>query len=232
MSRNDWMRGTITLPTAEVARVRKVLNDAHDARREGIERQVARLWELVKAKPAAKRYEWLSSTKNYFAVYPDEMQPTVKAWRGYESHDTPAKQHLREHASNAMHLFYVSGGRKPTAAHYDRAGLAPATNRRAKWRDGTLHVSLSGRELTVEAEGNHGVSAAVESLVGTALFGYLDRITWTARSGGEIIGNDEYNRDADYEGGGANYAVYRYESATARARREKAEARYWRELAL
>jgi hypothetical protein len=57
---------------------------------------------------------------------------------------------------------------------------------------------------------NHACETARRHPVAAAFFAALGRVRWTRGSGGEIVGNDEYNRDVDYEGGGANYVVDRY----------------------
>lgn len=74
-------------------------------------------------------------------------------------------------------------------------------------------------------ENNHASETARSSLMGQAFFRELDRISskngWTRGTGGEIVGNDEYNTESEYEGGGANYTVSSYRpSANANKRRQ------------
>lgn len=64
------------------------------------------------------------------------------------------------------------------------------------------------------SENNRAVERARGSVMGKALFAALYRIGssngWTRGSGGKIVGNDEYNRESRYDGGGANYVTAEY----------------------
>lgn len=59
-------------------------------------------------------------------------------------------------------------------------------------------------------ENNHSRYRAHEHWYTKRLFHELNQVTWTRGTGGKIIGNDEYNRDADYEGGGGNYVTHSF----------------------
>lgn len=59
------------------------------------------------------------------------------------------------------------------------------------------------------------------------LFRYLERVTWTSRSGGQIIGNDEYNRDSCEAGGGGNYVVREYSTKHNQATRLTGARAQW-----
>lgn len=56
-------------------------------------------------------------------------------------------------------------------------------------------------------ENNRAVERARENPVVDLMFRKLSAINWTRGSGGEIVGNDEYNRDARDAGGGGNYVT-------------------------
>jgi hypothetical protein len=45
---------------------------------------------------------------------------------------------------------------------------------------------------------------------GAIFFAALGKIKWTRSSGGFATGNDEYNQDNTYSGGGANYVTFSY----------------------
>lgn len=56
-------------------------------------------------------------------------------------------------------------------------------------------------------ENNHAQERAREEPNARVLFKALGKIKWGRGSGGDIIGNDEYNRDDCTAGGGGNYVV-------------------------
>jgi hypothetical protein len=91
-----------------------------------------------------------------------------------------------------------------------------ATNKTRSYAAGyEARVLLSNDKLrTVQwsvPENNHASRDARGSLMGKVFFNELDRISsrngWTRGSGGEIVGNDEYNTESRCSGGGANYTV-------------------------
>ena len=63
------------------------------------------------------------------------------------------------------------------------------------------------------AENNHAVQDERARPLAKFFFRKLDNLTWTRGSGGKIVGNDEYNREADYEGGGGAYVTATYPPA-------------------
>lgn len=79
----------------------------------------------------------------------------------------------------------------------------------------STEFEVSGASLTFDnnarkvywsvSESNRAVEAARETILGKAFFASLDAVKWTRGSGGSLYGNDEYNSDSDYEGGGGSY---------------------------
>ena len=59
-------------------------------------------------------------------------------------------------------------------------------------------------------ENNHACDTARDTKEARLLFGLLNKVNFTRGSGGNIVGNNEYNRDDHNEGGGGNYVTASY----------------------
>ena len=89
----------------------------------------------------------------------------------------------------------------------------PATNRTTTFRCGEPLITFDRGKRSVRwevPEGNHARDHGRNHPIAQALFKALDRVQWTRGTGGKIVGNDEYNRDSEYEGGGGNYVIDEY----------------------
>lgn len=71
-------------------------------------------------------------------------------------------------------------------------------------------------------ENNHAREHAKATVLGTTFYNLMDKITWVRGTGGQIVGNDEYNRDSDHAGGGANYVVATFSAEEQKRQREAA----------
>ena len=67
-------------------------------------------------------------------------------------------------------------------------------------------------------ENNRAVDHAHGNYFVKGVFRRLDRVKWTRNTGGYIVGNNEYNKDDDSPGGGANYVSRSYGPLGERAR--------------
>lgn len=199
MSCYEWESGTLTLPTAAVAPMRKALNAAHSKQMECVRMLLDRLWPELKKLPADKRRHL------------DPYSPQFRDLNITADDETRWGLHS---------LFYASDGRKPTAEHWKKALAYPSTNRTSHWRCGEASISLEGRHLTWEVpDNNHAVDHARASWLGKALFDQLARVNWTRGSGGYFVGNNEYNQDSSEPGGGGNYITATYGPVGDKARR-------------
>lgn len=104
------------------------------------------------------------------------------------------------------------------------------------------YVTFDNTDKTITwdvPENNHACESAREHWFAGKVFEALGKVEWKRGSGGMIVGNDEYNRDSDYDDGGGNYVTARYEpkrksksgrGATMRQMRDwerGASGRYW-----
>lgn len=193
MSRNEWGSGTLTLPTAAVSGVRKALVDASNKHHDAVLAECLRLWNG----PIAKT----SSTK----LYHERLRVAQMNSRLPESVVDAAGYTMERIVST-----YGGGNgnsRTPRATDVDLVA-SRANSRTTKFSGGEWSIAIDGAKLHYRTGDNkHAVDHARSHPVVAAMLGALSRVAWTRATGGVFIGNDEYNRESSYAGGGGNYVT-------------------------
>jgi len=80
--------------------------------------------------------------------------------------------------------------------------------KKTSYSNGEGGISFDDKSRTVKwyvTENNHACESAHESFMGNAFFRALGQVVWTRGTGGEIVGNDEYNRESKASGDGGNF---------------------------
>lgn len=191
MSCYNWCSGTIKIPTKEWSSFRKALIQEHNSRNDSAFSIARTIHTQIKEDSKYKR------NYDYYGAAFD------KIYNEYE--DKLTESHRRLIMSSLVS--YKNGSYK---LHLPKKKDFPkATLKTTDYGYFTLEHSSKSISYNVE-EGNRAVEHAQRDLFVRFVFNKLNSITWTRNSGGTIVGNDEYNRDSDYEGGGGNYAVYRF----------------------
>lgn len=220
MSCYEWERGTIKLPSAEYIKVRKVCQDARNALSQKIYDHAQAFWKAIPA--AAKRDPQFYRACAHAFCYgtPKEgdygYNKKVPQFQGIAQYYKDPytgwdKTRGDEQLAQAVYDVLVYGKRydgPPT--RIQKTDLPFATNKTTVYDCGEPSFRFDPEKKTVTwevPENNHAREHAREHPLAKALFDALYKVKWTRGSGGEIVGNDEYNQDADYAGGGANYVI-------------------------
>lgn len=212
MSKHEWERGSIKLPKSEATRVIKALRDKFNAQ---LNAEIALLTKVHAAVTAAykgkRNVNWRDAVKAELAkpIY------TNAKW------EVLAQSRVSEFQNDLVDLLL----RKVEAA-----GAAPkikliasVTNKITdKWAnaktvsfdagcDGTINYDSKNATFKwYVSENNHAVDDARNSIMGAEFFRLMGTVKWTRTTGGELVGNDEYNQDSENAGGGANYTTATY----------------------
>ena len=182
MSNYGWEAGTLKLSTKEFPKVRKAIWDAANARRAADLTRSLELWTALKR--GAKAEDLSRNERDEDLVSRLFRERTATGW---VTHKTPRKPMKKDFAPLPWKTLVFSGDEG--AVRFD-----PKT-RTVRWG---------------VSENNNAVERAREGWLGRAFFTALSRVEWTRGTGGNIVGNDEYNSDSDYEGGGGNYVTDSY----------------------
>lgn len=195
MSCYEWETAEIKLPTTAVAPLKRILRDHLNTMHSNVYDCALRLHRpIAHLHPAEYR--------NHLESAPSDLQT--------ENDAETAARHLLRYKSHGLAV------RRPT--HSDVDNWAPrVTGRITRFPVMDLQgcevatVSVHGQDLSWHVEeNNHAVEHAHEAALAVVLFKELNRINWTADTGGYGVGNNEYHSDSSFVGGGGNYKTFAY----------------------
>lgn len=224
MSNYNWERGTIKLPAKDYPKVRDAVIAAHNAEMERVYNKAVsvydKLTKVLKGKRGIDKQlflndEFYRKEKGFDANCLGTMRRDKWAdphqeldWR-VEATLFPYDREKKEYRKNPL---------KPKKKDFPKA---TKSTRSFSAEEASVTFDPKAKTVTWDVgENNRAVERAAETWLAKALFGALNRVTWTARTGGTIVGNDEYNRDSDHPGGGGNYVTREFsKNAQAEAKR-------------
>lgn len=205
MSKSEWESGTIKLPTADFARVRKAVQETDAVVKKGALAQTQSFWKGLSRKQQTDSEEYRKALWAWSRTVSPEGG---SGWSSYR----PANPVDKASTSEAYVLLQrKTRGDQPSRVQASEVEMP--TNRTTQFHveDATITFDKATSSVTWNVdENNRAVSRSRESAVGQRFFSELDKTRWTRGTGGSMVGNDEYNRDADYSGGGANYDTAGY----------------------
>lgn len=193
MSRHEWERGTLKIPTAAWAGLKKAVREEYNR---VVQAQFAYCQRLH------QHLEHLWSTDR------DAYDKAITAIGNGLLPELGAQHHWERSRSFGVTHKWSEGVYRPLKKDFPLA-----TNKTTAFNLGEPSISFDDKTHSVTwsvGENNHACDTARSHPVGVAFFHALQGITWTRGSGGKIVGNNEYNRDSAYEGGGGNLVTGRY----------------------
>lgn len=204
MSKYEWERGTIKLPSAAAPKMRRALVAAQQKHFDDVFAEAKKFW--AENKTTSKKKLWDT-------LYADEIKYDRRGWGSPALNMSDAKKEARS-IFYGMAQSYPDDTNKPRAPKKEDVAqrVGPrATSRTTKFLAEDGMIIFKGNNVTWDVgENNHAVDRARDSVLGGVFFNELDRVQWTRGTGGKIVGNDEYNKESDYVGGGGNYETGGY----------------------
>lgn len=208
MSRYEWEHGTIILPSAAVAPLKKSLRDTGNKLHNAVLAECRAWWAKNKTQ-SLDRYRQRLEESSY---------NVVQAWQGGQRLRVPREQVALKYEESLRALQKIQFDsqfdgkplRQVQVADLNR--IAPRyTNRDTVFHCGEADIVFNDRNVIwTVSENNHAVDRAREHLLAKKFFQELKKVKWTRGSGGVIVGNDEYNEESLDIGGGGNYITATY----------------------
>lgn len=238
MSCYEWESGVITLPSKEFPGVLAAVQQKQLALQTAAFDETQRFWIALPARVKKDRGlyeraigEWIHGhhgwrgEKPIFAGRPENGIEGVDESLSDEVSNL-LHRILRELVTSEREVDDWKGGQivgKRTIQHqaYEDRPPRRVLRKDIAWANSTtlsfgfseVRITFDRAKRTVEwsvDENNRARERARRHPLSVAFFAALDRVTWTRGSGGQIVGNDEYNRDSMAAGGGGNYVIDEY----------------------
>lgn len=211
MSRNEWEHGEFIIPSKEWAQLKKGVREAwnkHQAVMHDLMKQVH--GHIVEAGKGQRGFSYYNAANAFI-----ERKISEENSRSYAYSFSRQSRSNWQMADRYLDTIFPQIYAVPFP---ERDQLKPAAPKAKDFPTATNKVDrfhLDQGEITFDdeqrvlswivSEGNRACDDAHEHPVAKALFSLLGKVQWTRGTGGRIVGNDEYNRDNSYEGGGQNY---------------------------
>lgn len=207
----EWERGVIKLPSGVAPKIKKRLVEVQNREYDEVTERVKKFWAENKTTSKKKMQKALHDAwERRYDRQPARVVHGGGLW-GLRSTSAYSDE-LDEKAENVINrVLHTTDGkmRAPKKADIERIVGERANSRTKLFRaGGDAAVLFDGNTVTWEVqENNHAIDRSRNSPIGRAFFSELKSVQWTRGTGGEIVGNNEYNRDSYESGGGANYVT-------------------------
>lgn len=181
MSCYEWSRGDIVLPSAEFAPVRLHLQQA-----------------------MTKKYESMfAATQQFWSALTSRQKADIGAYK-----QALASRRFEEETTWMLEPKYMADRPRRVL----RSDIDWPNNRTVVFHERELTISFDRKTRTVTydvAENNHAREHASATVLSQQFYERMSKVKWTHGTGGVILGNDEYHREAErYEAGsGGSYVV-------------------------
>jgi len=204
MSCYNWERGEIKLPAKEFSKFRRKIIEAHNSDQDRIfdlaQKAHAAVANAAKGKRGFDKQEYFEDELRLFGDDDDTgwqdkfaVSDLIFPYIPLEGGINTSKRKFAAPKKKDLKKLPVS---KDCCLSCGEASIAFDSKRKVV--------------IWSVPENNHAVEDSRSHPVAKLFFRLLDQVNWTRGSGGKIIGNDEYNRDSDYEDGGGNYVTAEY----------------------
>jgi hypothetical protein len=204
MSRREWERGELKVSGKEFVSIRRDMVAFVNQRQVRLYEKAQTCYQWLKNAGKGKRgYDYQLALASFLSddTYHEIFHVIFPYEKVLENGSGAAWKHSRKPKAPKKKSF------APLKQNVERINVGREASIGFDRKTRTIHWSTG--------ENNHAVDSAREHAIGREFFKRLSRVVWTRGTGGEIIGNDEYNEESghDHAGSGGSYVTARYGNA-------------------
>lgn len=198
MSRYEWEAGVVVIPSKDFVELKKVCKDAYNKYQNKLYEYSVRFYDrILENKPKGRKWNIHISDMRSMGFSLMEDIPEIYRWDVVRAVTATEHQldNYKPQKPKRSWFPHIKNSKSLAISTDDFSVQLEADTRKLIWR---VH------------ENNHAVDSARENPIAKALWTHVNKIVWTRGSGGEIVGNDEYNEDPDTGAPQDNFIVASY----------------------